>query len=161
MRAIVVKGVRATPSPRTSLSARIGRNRPRPGGQVLLRTLATAFNHMDLWVGRGVPGLSLTYPRVSGVRCVRWSERWGSGVDAAWVGQRVIVNAATIVPERGAPRRPARHHAFALDLRTHRRAPTGCSARSLSPPQRTLQRWGIATRRKQRPLGFARSPRGR
>lgn len=78
-----------------------------PGpGQALLRTLATAFNHMDLWVGRGVPGLTLTYPRVSGCDACAVVEAVGPGVDVAWVGQRVIVNAATIVPEREHPADP-------------------------------------------------------
>ena len=35
-------------------------------GEAIIRTHASAFNHMDLWVGRGVPGLDLDYPRVSG-----------------------------------------------------------------------------------------------
>jgi NADPH:quinone reductase-like Zn-dependent oxidoreductase len=78
-----------------------------PGpGQALLRTLATAFNHMDLWVGRGVPGLTLTYPRVSGCDACAVVEAVGPGVDAAWVGKRVIVNAATVVPEREHPADP-------------------------------------------------------
>lgn len=78
-----------------------------PGpGQALLRTLATAFNHMDLWVGRGVPGLSLTYPRISGCDACAVVEAVGPGVDHAWVGQRVIVNAATVVPEREHPADP-------------------------------------------------------
>ena len=38
-----------------------------PGpGEAVVRTICSAFNHMDLWVGRGVPGLKLDYPRVSG-----------------------------------------------------------------------------------------------
>ena len=61
---------------------------------------------MDLWVGRGVPGLSLAYPRVSGCDACAVVEAVGPGVDAAWIGQRVIVNAATIVPEREHPADP-------------------------------------------------------
>ena len=38
-----------------------------PGtGHVQIRTLASAFNHMDLWVTMGIPGLDLAYPRISG-----------------------------------------------------------------------------------------------
>lgn len=78
-----------------------------PGpGQALLRTLATAFNHMDLWVGKGVPGLNLTYPRVSGCDACAIVEAVGPGVDTAWLGKRVIVNAATVVPEREHPLDP-------------------------------------------------------
>ena len=78
-----------------------------PGpGQALIRTLASAFNQMDLWVGRGVPGLDLAYPRVSGCDACGVVEAVGSGVDPAWLGQRVIVNAATRVPERSRPTDP-------------------------------------------------------
>jgi len=78
-----------------------------PGpGQALIRTLASAFNQMDLWVGRGVPGLDLAYPRVSGCDACGVVEAVGSGVDPAWLGQRVIVNAATRVPERLRPTDP-------------------------------------------------------
>ena len=33
-------------------------------GEVLVRTEASALNHLDLWVGRGLPGD--TYPRIGG-----------------------------------------------------------------------------------------------
>lgn len=75
----------------------------RPGpGQVLIRTECSALNRMDLWVGSGVPGLTLTYPRVSGCDACGRVEAIGEGVDASWMGQRVIVNAAYFV------RRPIR-----------------------------------------------------
>lgn len=78
-----------------------------PGpGQVLIRTLCSALNHMDLWVGRGVPGLSLSYPRVSGCDACGVVERVGAGVDPAWLGRRVIVNAAVPQPARGHPDDP-------------------------------------------------------
>jgi NADPH:quinone reductase-like Zn-dependent oxidoreductase len=80
---------------------------PAPGpGYVLIRTLATAFNQMDLWVGRGVPGLDLAYPRVSGCDACGVVEQVGEGVDAAWIGRRVIVNAALRLPERHSPDDP-------------------------------------------------------
>lgn len=75
-------------------------------GWASVRTLASAFNHMDLWVGRGVPGLELVYPRVSGCDACGVVEAVGEGVDPAWVGKRVIVNAATRVPERRRPSDP-------------------------------------------------------
>ncbi len=78
-----------------------------PGpGEVTLRALASAFNQMDLWVGRGVPGLQLTYPRVSGCDACAVVEALGEGVDKAWLGRRVIINAATRVPTRIAPDDP-------------------------------------------------------
>lgn len=78
---------------------------PAPGW-CTLRTLATAFNQMDLWVGRGVPGLTLEYPRVSGCDACAVVEAVGEGVDKAWVGRRVIVNAAVRQPERISPDDP-------------------------------------------------------
>jgi NADPH:quinone reductase-like Zn-dependent oxidoreductase len=78
---------------------------PRPG-HALLKTLATAFNQMDLWVGRGVPGLNLTYPRVSGCDACAIVEAVGEGVDPAWIGRRVIINAAIRIPPRAAPDDP-------------------------------------------------------
>lgn len=75
-------------------------------GHVTLRTLASAFNQMDLWVGRGIAGLTLTYPRVSGCDACAQVEALGPGVDPAWLGQRVIVNAAVPLPPRESPLDP-------------------------------------------------------
>ncbi|MGD9688168.1 MAG: zinc-binding dehydrogenase [Phycisphaerales bacterium] len=72
-------------------------------GSVIVKTLCSAFNQMDLWVGRGVPGLNLTYPRVSGCDACGTVESVGAGVDPAWVGRRVIVNAAVRIPARSRP----------------------------------------------------------
>lgn len=78
-----------------------------PGpGQVAVRTLASALNHLDLWVGRGVPGLELSYPRISGCDACGEVTAVGDGVDPAWVGRRVIFNAATPEPERIRPDDP-------------------------------------------------------
>ena len=71
-----------------------------PGkGEVRIKTLASALNHMDLWVGRGVPGLDLDYPRISGCDACGVVEAVGDDVDPNWIGKRVIVNAATRVPQ--------------------------------------------------------------
>jgi len=78
-----------------------------PGpGEAQVRTEASALNHMDLWVGMGVPGLDLTYPRVSGCDGCGVVEAVGEGVDASWIGQRVIMNAAVEVPPRAQPTDP-------------------------------------------------------
>lgn len=66
-----------------------------PGpGRALVRTLASALNQLDLWVARGVPGLKLAYPRISGSDCCGEVLAVGPGVDPSWVGRRVILNAA-------------------------------------------------------------------
>lgn len=82
-----------------------------PGpGQAQIRTLASALNHMDLWVGKGVPGLNLTYPRVSGCDACGIVEAVGPGVDPAWLNTRVIFNAAVVLPEREHPADPPASH---------------------------------------------------
>ena len=80
---------------------------PTPGpGMAVIRTLASALNRMDIWVGMGVPGVDLTYPRVSGCDACGEVESVGPDVDPAWVGRRVIFNAATPIPVRSRPDDP-------------------------------------------------------
>jgi NADPH:quinone reductase-like Zn-dependent oxidoreductase len=79
---------------------------PPAAGEVTVRTLATALNHLDLWVGAGVPGMTLTYPRVSGCDVCGVVEAAGPGVDPAWVGRRVVMNAAIPVTRPGRPGDP-------------------------------------------------------
>lgn len=80
---------------------------PAPGpGEARLRTLASALNQMDLWVAIGIPGLDLTYPRVSGCDACAVVEAVGVGVDASWVGRRVVFNAAVRQADRVHPDDP-------------------------------------------------------
>jgi NADPH:quinone reductase-like Zn-dependent oxidoreductase len=80
-----------------------------PGaGQARVKTLAAALNHLDLWVGKGVPGLKLTYPRIGGSDACGVIESVGPGVDQAWVGKRVILNAASDVAPGVSPTEPPR-----------------------------------------------------
>jgi NADPH:quinone reductase-like Zn-dependent oxidoreductase len=72
-------------------------------GEVLVRTEASALNHLDLWVGRGVPGAKLEYPRISGSDGCGRVEEVGEGVDPSWIGRRVALNAAVTHPD---PMRP-------------------------------------------------------
>jgi len=77
---------------------------PAPGpGQALVRTLAAALNHLDLWVVRGVPGLDLKYPRISGSDACGEVERVGPGVDPSWVGKRVLLRASIEKPRTPLP----------------------------------------------------------
>ena len=75
---------------------------PPAPGEAVVRTLATALNHLDLWVVRGVPGLELAYPRVGGCDGCGIVEQVGPGVNAAWVGRKVIMNGA--IPRTQSPR---------------------------------------------------------
>ena len=61
---------------------------------VVVKTEASALNHLDLWVGEGMPGLDLTYPRVSGSDGCGIVSEVGDGVDSSWIGKRVLLNAA-------------------------------------------------------------------
>ena len=63
-------------------------------GEALIRTEASAMNHMDIWVGMGLPGLDLDYPRISGSDGAGIIEAVGAGVDESWIGKRVMLNAA-------------------------------------------------------------------
>ena len=69
-------------------------------GEVIIRTEASALNHLDLWVGRGLPGIG------GSDGCGR-VEAVGDGVDESWIGRRVIINAAVPIPERVHPDRRA------------------------------------------------------
>ena len=72
-------------------------------GEVLVRTEAAALNHLDLWVGRGLPGIDIRYPAISGSDGAGVVEAAGAGVDPAWVGQRVLLNAAVPKPDPARP----------------------------------------------------------
>jgi len=65
-----------------------------PAGHAIIRTEATALNHLDLWVGRGLPGVNLTYPRISGSDLCGKIETVAADVDQNWLGKRVILNGA-------------------------------------------------------------------
>ncbi|HBS28794.1 MAG TPA: alcohol dehydrogenase [Phycisphaerales bacterium] len=78
---------------------------PAPG-EARLRTLASALNHMDLWVGLGIPGVELTYPRVSGCDACAEVTAVGPEVSDEWLGRRVILNAALAQPNRAEPDAP-------------------------------------------------------
>jgi len=70
---------------------------PVPGpGQVCVRTEASALNHLDLWVGMGLPGIETVYPFISGSDGAGVVDAVGQGVDASWVGRRVLLNAAVV-----------------------------------------------------------------
>lgn len=77
---------------------------PEPGpGEVRVRTEASGLNHLDLWVGQGIPGVDRPWPRVTGCDGVGRVDAVGPGVDPAWNGRRVIMNAAVPVPDSPHP----------------------------------------------------------
>ena len=75
---------------------------PEPGpGELRVKTEASALNHLDLWVGMGIPGVDRPYPRITGSDGVGIVEKLGSGVDTGWLGKRVILNAAIASSQQG------------------------------------------------------------
>lgn len=102
MRAIVIGRQGAPVAPNVRLDGAFPDPVAAPG-EAVVRTEASALNHLDLWVGRGLPGIDLTYPRIGGSDGAGIVESVGAGVDAAWVGRRVLLNAAVPLPERPSP----------------------------------------------------------
>lgn len=105
MRAIIIEKQGTPVADQIALGEIADARAPGPG-EVRLRVLASAFNHMDLWVGRGVPGLTLDYPRTSGCDACGQVVDLGDGVDSAWMGRRVVFNAAVRMPEVARPDDP-------------------------------------------------------
>ncbi|MGI9013033.1 MAG: zinc-binding dehydrogenase [Phycisphaerales bacterium] len=72
-------------------------------GGALIRTEASGLNHLDLWVGRGLPGIDLTYPRIGGSDGVGIVEAVGPGGSETWIGKRVMMNAAKTISGQALP----------------------------------------------------------
>jgi len=82
--------------------------RPTPGpGQALVRVTAAALNNTDIWSREGAygtaadpdaivgwKGVPLDFPRIQGIDIAGEVCASGAGVDAAWLGARVIVDPA-------------------------------------------------------------------
>jgi NADPH:quinone reductase-like Zn-dependent oxidoreductase len=64
--------------------------RPEAGpGQVVVRVLAASVNHLDVWVRKGLPGLTL--PMILGCDGTGEIAELGEGVSGLRVGQRVVI----------------------------------------------------------------------
>ena len=67
---------------------------PTPGpGEVRVRVGASALNHLDLWVRRGLPE-EIPLPHVGGSDIAGVVERLGAGVEGIELGTRVVVDPA-------------------------------------------------------------------
>jgi len=99
-------------------------------GEVVVKTEASALNHLDLWVGRGLPGIDIRYPAISGSDGAGVIESVGEGVDPAWVGRRVLLNAAVPQPD---PLRPGLRPAPADITMIGEHGP-GCLAERFTAP---------------------------
>jgi NADPH:quinone reductase-like Zn-dependent oxidoreductase len=72
--------------------------RPEPAtGEVLVRVGACAINHLDIFVRRGMPGVTVPLPHTTGGDIAGWVAELGPGVEGPAVGTPVLVDPA--VPE--------------------------------------------------------------
>jgi len=66
---------------------------PAPGpGEVLVRLAAAAFNHLDLFVLGGIPGITLEMPHVGGADGAGTVVALGPGVDGSLEGEEVVLD---------------------------------------------------------------------
>ncbi len=61
-------------------------------GSVIVSVHAAALNHLDLWVRRGLPGLTLDLPHIGGSDVAGAIDEIGADVDGWDVGDRVVLN---------------------------------------------------------------------
>lgn len=61
-------------------------------GEVVVQVKTAALNHLDIWVRKGRPGLSLAFPHVLGSDAFGTIAALGEGVDGLSIGDEVIVN---------------------------------------------------------------------
>ncbi|MCK5448477.1 MAG: zinc-binding dehydrogenase, partial [Gemmatimonadetes bacterium] len=61
-------------------------------GTVVVSVRAAALNHLDLWVRRGLPGLTLELPHIGGSDVAGVIDEIGPGVEGWEVGDRVALN---------------------------------------------------------------------
>jgi NADPH:quinone reductase-like Zn-dependent oxidoreductase len=71
---------------------------PSPGsGEVLIRLRASALNHLDVWIRKGLP--SVPKPRILGADGAGVVESLGEGVDGFEPGQPVVINPGVEAPD--------------------------------------------------------------
>ena len=65
---------------------------PEPGhGQIRIRTIRGAMNHLDLWVRKGVPGFKFPLPMIPMSDVAGLVDAVGPGVESPAVGTRVVL----------------------------------------------------------------------
>ncbi len=66
--------------------------KPSPGpGQALVKVLGVSVNHLDLWVRRGMPGVTIPFPRILGCDGSGEVVALGAGVKGLAVGDQVVI----------------------------------------------------------------------
>ena len=65
--------------------------KPRPAaGEVLIQVKSAALNHLDIWVRKGRPGVTLSMPHVLGSDGAGVVSEIGAGVEIIAVGDEVL-----------------------------------------------------------------------
>lgn len=66
---------------------------PNPGpGEVLIKVHAAALNHLDIWVRKGRPGVTLAFPHVLGSDAAGAVAAVGEGVSQVKIGDEVVLD---------------------------------------------------------------------
>ncbi|MEQ8675372.1 MAG: zinc-binding dehydrogenase [Aggregatilineales bacterium] len=68
-------------------------------GEILVRVKAVGLNYLDIFVRRGMPGLPIDLPRISGGDIAGDIAGLGEGVSGLSVGQRVLIDPAITLPD--------------------------------------------------------------
>lgn len=107
-------------------------------GSVIVRVRAVSLNHLDLWVRRGIPGLSLSMPHIGGSDAAGTVETVGTGVEAWSPGDRVVINAALSCDNCGFCRRG--DEALCVELQVLGEHVSGAAAELVRVPAENLFR---------------------
>lgn len=67
--------------------------------EILLRVKAVGLNYLDIFVRRGMPGLPIDLPRISGGDISGEVVALGDGVESISVGQRLLLDPAIMMPD--------------------------------------------------------------
>ena len=72
---------------------------PIPGpGEVRVRVRACSLNYLDIFSRRGMPGIRIELPSITGGDCAGEVDATGPGVDGWKPGQRVLVDPVYLDP---------------------------------------------------------------
>ena len=107
-------------------------------GSVRVKTQATALNHLDLWVVRGLPGRELQMPHVLGSDGAGVVEETGEGVSRFSVGDRVMINAVLSCGECEFCKKD--EHSLCVRLRLIGEQVSGTHAELLVLPEANLEK---------------------
>lgn len=71
---------------------------PAPG-EILITVKAVGLNYLDIFVRRGMPGLPIDLPRISGGDIAGEVVALGDGVNSVGIGDRILIDPAITMPD--------------------------------------------------------------